>query len=93
MKGFVKLFELSTKQQVLFRLEYDHSRQVYAIECSTFVRATFYREMQVYDTYDEMKFDFEYRMNQDNAENFYRHAHNEVEILEDESMGLDALLN
>jgi hypothetical protein len=93
MKNFAKLFTLSEKQLVMFRVEYDHGVLDYRIECSTYVRATFYRYCQVYDTYDEMKNDFEYHMNQDNAENFYRHACNEVDILEDERLGLDERFN
>jgi hypothetical protein len=93
MKNFAKIFQLSKKQQVAFRVEYDHSRQSYMIESSTYVRATFYREVSVYDSYEAMKNDFEYHMTQDNAENFYRYAHNEVDSLEDEQLGLDERFN
>jgi hypothetical protein len=93
MKNFIKVFTLSSKQMVSFRCEFDHGLLDYRIECSTYVRATFYRYCQVYDSYDEMKYDFEFRMNQDNAENFYRFAFGEVDSLEDEQMGLGDIMN
>jgi hypothetical protein len=93
MKHYTKVFELSNKQQVCFRCDYDHERHNYFIEGTTYVRETFFRELTVYDTYDEMKRDFERHYNAENAENFARYAYNEVDVLEDERLGLPERLN
>lgn len=92
MKKFTKIFVLSNFSEVCFRMMIDHGRINYYLEASVYVRHTLFEERVFEETFDDLKNTFE-ALNDQTAEQFAKYAYNEVEVLEDENMGLDALLN